>query len=286
MYYYIPPDSVALTPPLVPKRVSRSYENCQPKEAVTTEVRARPLVPPKKGYENVELTDKSVQGSSATSPGLNPPVPARRTRAPRTPPRELESCPVTPPPSRKGRDKVTPERSKLFKTTSYPYCPVSPDSPVLPAKLTTKSRPHLPTKSEGDDSTKSDQPSPYYSLPPDFSPADNFDLALSDSSEEGSGKLDEEEGHETYLMLDEDVDTTKKQDAEQQLSLLTRPPIPPKVCHWLSSVLTSALSAEPPTHPPPLHSPTTTPHPTPHLPPPCLPYYIFQRRYIYAKEKV
>ena len=231
MYYFLPPDAVMPSPPLIPRRVSKSYENVKLKEqesldhdqgTTLTDQSNGPPIPPRKGYENVEL---KVKEKGATSPGIQPPVPRKRARSPQPP---KEYCPITPPLPRKAREKST-EKSKLFKVTSVPYCPVSPDSPQLLPREKNRSTPSLPLK-ESVDPANGDNPSPYYSLPPDSSPTCivEFDTQFDDSGEEESNEVGED-AFETYLTLDEEI-LSKAKSREEVIESPTKcPPLPPKV---------------------------------------------------------
>ena len=193
---------------------------------------SHPPIPPRKGYENVELKIKKEERGAengATSPGINPPVPLKRSRSPQ-PPKEY-----TPPmPARRAREKGRETKTKLFKVTSVPYCAVSPDSPQLPVrKNRSASNPVLPLK-ENDDSANCDNPSPYYSMPPDsLSPMAEVDarFQIDDSDEEEELNKDEEEHFEMYLTLDEDIQSMAKSGGEERAikSPIQCPPLPPKV---------------------------------------------------------
>ena len=245
MYYFLPPDAVAQSPPLIPRRVSKSYENVKLKgqesvdQDTTTSVVSHPPIPPRKGYENVELKEKKREERGtenvATSPGINPPIPLKRARSPQPP---KEYYPVVPPiPARRSREKAGAEKKmKLFKVTSVPYCPVSPDSPQLPVKGKSRSasNPVLPLE-ESDDSANCDNPSPYYSLPPDsLSPMAEIDarFQVDDSEEEEELNKGGEGGLEMYLTLDEEIQS-KARSGEEEKAIKSPiqycPPLPPKV---------------------------------------------------------
>lgn len=221
-YYFLPPDAVMVNPPLVPKRVTRSYENVMLKENGTTETTNGPPLPPKKGYENVELKEKGTNGT--TSLGHNPPVPLKRVRVP-LPSflKKQEVCAITPPSPRRVMDDV-PERSKLCKTVSASYSPVLPTSPEVLKKGRSDSSLPVPLK-ESDNLIAVDNPNPYYSLPPDS------DYPLPDFSEDELSKFqNNEEETEVYLTLDENflaIDKVNK--ASGQMSFKSCPPLPPKV---------------------------------------------------------
>ena len=257
---------MAPSPPLIPRRVSKSYENIKLKgqESIDPPTTAMtsismgshlPTLPPRKGYENVELKESKRKISMeeeergrgkegimmATSPCVNPPVPLKRARSPQ-PPKEL--CPITPPvPARRsGREKKAAagaaensKKPKLFKVTSMPYCPVSPDdsSPQLPAREKNRSVSNpvsLPLEVENDDSANCDKPSPYYSLPPDsLSPMAEIDARFHiDDSDEG-----EEGGLETYLTLGEEIQSKARSGSGMEEKAIKSPvqycpPLPPK----------------------------------------------------------
>lgn len=239
---------MAQSPPLIPRRVSKSYENVKLKgqESIdqgtmtTSSMLSHPPIPPRKGYENVELKIKKEERGTengATSPGINPPIPLKRSRSPQPP---KEYCSVTPPrPARRTREKGTETKTKLFKVTSMPYCPLSPDSPQLPAREKTRStsNPVLPLK-ESDDSANCDSPSPYYSLPPDsLSPMAEIDarFQIDDSEEESELIKDGDERFEMYLTLDEEkILSTAKNGGDERaikspIQCPSVPPLPPKV---------------------------------------------------------
>ena len=249
--------------PLIPRRVSKSYENVKLKgqesvdldQATTTSVMDnRPPIPPRRGYENVELKESKKEEKergtgdvhvATISPGVNPPIPLKRSRSPQ-PPNVKEYCPVVPPmPARRSREKTAAEnKTKLFKVTSMPYCPVTPDSPQLPVKGKSRSvsNPVVLPLEENDDSANCDKPSPYYSLPPDsLSPMADIDARFQiDDSDEGEGELNEDGGGglELYLTLGEDEiqSKTKSSDGEEKEKAIKSPmqycppPLPPKVC--------------------------------------------------------
>lgn len=200
-YYYLPPDAVAPSLPLVPRRTSRSYEN-------------------------VKLKEKGKETRDVTSPDLNPPIPRRRAQSSQP---TMDYCPVTPPMPRRRKEK-TNERSKLFKMKSIPpSCPVPQDSPQLPPKGKNNGFvPSLPPK-ENNDSSERGNPSPYYSLPPDSSPVEQLDIPFDDSEEEESSKLTEED-FELYLDLDKEIQAKSREDkAPEPQKLPSCPPLPPKV---------------------------------------------------------
>ena len=274
MYYFLPPDAVAPSPPLIPRRVSRSYENVKLKgqesvdKGVTTSVVSHPpRIPPRKGYENVELKESKKKKTEekeeeeergtenvATTASLrvNPPIPLKRARSPQPP---KEYCPVTPPmPARRSREKAGAEDSKmtkLFKVASVPYCPVTPNSPQLPVRGESHSVSNLvtlPLEESADESANCDEPSPYYSLPPDsLSPMAEVDARfhIDDSGEEEEpegGELDKdgEGGHlEVYLTLDEEIQSKARSGVrgkeEEEVEKVLKspmqycPPLPPKV---------------------------------------------------------
>jgi hypothetical protein len=270
---------VAPSPPLIPRRVSKSYENIKLKgqesvdlpataTAMTTSVvsHPRPPIPPRKGYENVELKEPKKKmeeekergrgtenlATKASSPGVRPPIPLKRARSPQPP---KEYCPVTPPvPARRStKEKAAAgvaensKKTKLFKVTSMPYCPVSPDDsspPQFPArgKNRSVSNPFLPLEIENDDSANCDTPSPYYSLPPDsLSPMAEIDTRFHiDDSDEGEEELskDGEEGGglEMYLTLDEEILSKARigsgggmEKKSIKSPVQHCPPLPPKV---------------------------------------------------------
>ena len=197
-----------------------------------------PNIPPRKGYENVELKESKRKMEKeeergrgkegivmGTSPGVNPPVPLKRARSPQ-PPKEL--CPITPPvPARRsGREKAAAgatensKKTKLFKVISMPYCPVSLDdsSPQLSARGKNRSVSNLvslPLVVENNDSANCSKPSPYYSLPPDsLSPMAEINARFQiDDSDEGEVSQEEEKlskdgeegGLEMYLTLGEEI---------------------------------------------------------------------------------
>ena len=217
MYYSLPPDAIEATPPLIPKRVTRSYENVKLKEKAADS----PPLPPKKGYENVELKGKGENGTPSLGP--NPPVPLRRTRVPLpSPTKEQDVCTLTPPIPRRARDK-SPDRSKLFKAFSAPYCPVSPDSPEVRRKERKDSSP-LIIPNETDDLTTSDTPNPYYSLPPDSA---DFDPPLVDFSDDELNKGDNDGDAEMLYLTLGNVPLIVKESKLH--SLKPCPPLPPKV---------------------------------------------------------
>ena len=244
MYYFLPPDAVAPSPPLIPRRTSRNYENInnvnvKDRDAATHTQRAGncPPLPPKKSYENVELKPKGSKGASLSSP--NAPIPLKRSRVPRTPPREQQVCPITPPFPRRSREQqvcpITPplprrlkdkssEKSMLLKSASAPFSPISQDSPELPRKKLSDSSSLVLSMEENDDVANSfDNPSPYYSLPPDISPTndilDDFDI---------KGSMDEED-MDMYLTLDDKVLPPNKASSTKTKVHVVCPPLPPKV---------------------------------------------------------
>ena len=286
---------MAPSPPLIPRRVSKSYENIKLKgqESIdppttvhtVTSMGSHPPIPPRKGYENVELKESKKKMEEekergrgkegvmmATSPGVNPPVPLKRARSPQ-PPKEL--CPITPPvPARRsGREKKAAagaaknsKKTKLFKVTSMPYCPVSPDdsSPQLPARGKNRSVSNpvsLPLEVENDDSANCDKPSPYYSLPPDsLSPMAEIDarFQINDSDEgeeeEEVSKDGEEEGLETYLTLGEEIQSKARSGSGTEEKAIKSPvqycpPLPPKVHTYMklhvANCLDSSLLGQP-----------------------------------------
>ena len=286
VYYFLPPDAVASSLPLIPRRVSKSYENIKlkgqesvdpPTTAMTSiSMVSHPPIPPRKGYENVELKESKKKNMEeeekerdrgkedvimATSPGVNPPIPLKRARSPQ-PPKEL--CPITPPvPARRsGREKKAAagaaensKKTKLFKVTSMPYCPVSPDSssPQLPARPKNRSVSNpvsLPLEVENDDSANCDKPSPYYSLPPDsLSPMveinARFQIDDSDEGEEEEASKDREErGLEMYLTLDQEIQSKARSGGGTEEKAIKSPvqycpPLPPKVrtCTYMGLVI-------------------------------------------------
>ena len=224
-YYFLPPDAVTPSLPLVPKRVTRSYENVKLKEKGATETTNGPPLPPRKGYENVKLKEKGTNGTTLLGP--NPPVPLKRVRIP-LPSflKKQEVCAITPPLPRKVMDG-DPERSKLCKTVSAPYCPISPNSPEVLKKG--RSDPSLPIPlKESDNSTAVDNPNPYYTLPPDSA---DLDYPLPDFSEDELNKHEnDKEETELYLTFDENVQAVDKiNKASEQLHFKSCPPLPPKV---------------------------------------------------------
>lgn len=223
-YYFLPPDAVTPAPPLVPKRVTRSYENVKLKEKGTTQATSGPPLPPKKGYENVDLEERGTKDTTSLS--SHPPVPLRRTRVPLPlPVKKQQVCAITPPRPDRPID-MSPQQIKLFKTMSEPYCPILPGSPEVLKKGRSDSSPSVPLQ-ENDNSTAVDNPSPYYSLPPDSA---DRGYPLLDFCEDEPSKLENEEDCEVYLTLDENVKTADKiNTASEQLSLKSYPPLPPKV---------------------------------------------------------
>ena len=151
---------------------------------------------------------------------------------------------MPPMPARRSREKTAAEnKTKLFKVTSMPYCPVTPDSPQLPVKGKSRSVSNpvvLPL--EENDSANCDKPSPYYSLPPDsLSPMAEIDARFQiHDSDEGEGELNEDGGGglELYLTLGEDEiqSKAKSSDGEEKEKAIKSPmqycppPLPPKVC--------------------------------------------------------
>ena len=237
MYYFLPPDAVTPAPPLIPRRMLKSYENVKLQDnghtALETTNKGPPLPPRKASYENVDLKEKGSQGASL--PGPNPPVPFKRARVTRhTPPRGQEICTVTPPLPQKVLDLMTSDKSKLLKSTSVPYqCPISQDSPQFPPKERSGSVPFLlPLKQQNDNLTTKTppNPSPYYSLPPDSALAD---VTFDDFGIEGSSTLDDDDsddGPEAYITLDEQFSSVdSRNEGSQGQTLQSAPPLPPKV---------------------------------------------------------